>query len=194
MSTSWSELLVPGARVLWLSAPLMLAAALHIVVLRFRLFEPLRWPLDFGATVRGRRLLGDNKTWRGALVMIVGSSAGMALQQRLRVPALELFDYGAIEAWLWGALLGTGFAAAELPNSFLKRQCDVAPGGQATGPRYWLFTALDQVDSVIGGLLALALVWTPPWWLVVTALIVGSITHVAFNLVFVRVGLKCRAL
>lgn len=126
--------------------------------------------------------------------MVVGSSAGMALQQAVRIRTLELFEYGAVNAWLWGGLLGVGFVLAELPNSLLKRQCDVPPGQQATGPTYWLFTALDQLDSVVGCLLALAIVWRPPWQVVATALLLCSLVHVAFNLIFVSLGLKRRAL
>lgn len=190
----FSDLPVYCAEVLYLAFPVMLAAAVHIAIIRHDSLRLLKRPLDFGLTFRGRRLFGANKTWRGAVVMVAGSSVGMAFQQRFRVPALELFDYGAINAWLWGALLGLGFVVAELPNSFLKRRCGVPPGEQAVGRRYWFFTALDQLDSVVGCLGVLAIVWSPPWQLVVTALFLCSFVHVAFNLAFVGLGLKRRAL
>ncbi|MBI3780323.1 MAG: CDP-archaeol synthase [candidate division NC10 bacterium] len=194
MWTFPSELVLLCAKLLWLAAPVMLAAAIHIVVIRWNFLSSLTMPLDFGRRFRGERLFGNNKTCRGAIVMIAGSSVGMALQQVVRVRTLELFDYGAVNAWLWGGLLGLGFIVAELPNSFLKRQCGVPPGQQAIGTIYWLFTTLDQLDSVIGCLLALAIVWTPPWQVVVTALLLCSLVHIAFNLVFVHLGLKRRAL
>ena len=194
MWTFFSDLGTLCAKILYLAAPVMLAAAIHIAVIRFNLLPALKTPMDFGRTFRGRRLLGENKTWRGAVVMTAGSAIGAALQQRLRMPPLEFFDGGSVNALLWGALLGLGFVGAELPNSFLKRQCDVPPGQQATGGRYWFFTAVDQLDSVVGCLLALAMVWPPPWHVVVTALLLCALVHVAFNLVFVSVGLKRRAL
>jgi CDP-diglyceride synthetase len=194
MWTSFDDLPWLCVRVLYLAIPVMTAAAAHIVVLRFDLLRWLKRPIDLGVTYRGCRLFGDNKTWRGALVMVAGSAAGMAVQQRLRAPALELFDYGAVNAWLCGALLGLGFVLGELPNSFLKRRCGVVAGGQAEGARYWLFTALDQTDSILGGLLTLALVWPPPLPVAVAALVLCALAHVAFNLVFVWVGLKRRAL
>jgi CDP-archaeol synthase len=194
MWTSSDDLAWLCARVLYLALPVMAAAAAHIVVLRFDLLRGLKLPLDLGLAPCGCRLFGDNKTWRGAAVMVVGSAAAMAVQQRLRAPALELFDYGTVNAWLCGALLGLGFVLGELPNSFLKRRCGVAPGEQAEGSSYWLFTALDQADSVLGGLLALALVWSPPQSVVLAALVLCSLAHVGFNLVFVWVGLKRRAL
>ncbi len=194
MWTLLSKTLWLSEMVFWLAFPVMFAAAIHIAVIRTNALARLRRPIDFGRTFRGRRLLGDNKTWRGAVVMVAASSVGMVLQQRLRVPALELFDYGSVNAWVYGALLGLGFVLAELPNSFLKRQFDVSPGQQATGRAYWLFTALDQVDSVTGCLVALAMVWLPTWQIVLVALTLCSLVHVAFNLVFVWLGLKRRAL
>ncbi len=193
MWTSFSKVFWLSAQVLWLAFPVMFAAGIHLGVIRTNSFGWLRRPIDFGHTVRGRRLFGDNKTWRGAVVMLAASSTGMALQQWLRVPPLELFDYSSINAWAFGALLGLGFILAELPNSFLKRQFDVPPGQQAKGRAYWLFTALDQVDSVAGCLLALATVWLPPWQIVFVAVTLCSLVHIAFNLVFVMLGLKRRA-
>lgn len=188
-----SNLLWLSAQILWLALPVMVAAATHIAVIRTNVLSALRSPLDFGHTFRGRRLFGDNKTWRGMVVMVGVSSAGMVLQQRMRIPALELFDYGSVNGWACGALLGLGFVLAELPNSLLKRQFDIPPGQQATGRAYWIFTGLDQVDSVAGCLLALAVVWLPPWQVVLIALTLCSLVHVGFNLLFVLVGLKRRA-
>ena len=53
---------------LWVFVPVLGAPALHAPVLTFDLLKPLKRPLDFGATIGGRRVFGDNKTWRGAIV------------------------------------------------------------------------------------------------------------------------------
>ena len=53
---------------------------------------------------------------------------------------------------------------------------------------------LDQIDSVIGALLALAILVPLPGPVVIGAIALGPVIHVAFNLVFVVVGLKERAL
>lgn len=194
MWTLFDKVLWLCAKVLWLAVPVMLAAGIHVVVIRLDWPRQFKKPIDFGLTLRGRRLFGDNKTWRGALVMVTVSSVGMVLQQLVQVRTLELFDYGGVNAWLCGAALGVGFVLAELPNSFLKRQFDVPPGHQATGRTYWLFTTLDQVDSVVGCLVALAFVWLPSWQVILATLVLCSFVHIAFNLVFVALGLKRRAL
>jgi len=57
---------------LLLFLPVIGAPILHGPVLALDLLEPLKRPLDGGARWRGKRLFGDNKTWRGALVMTLG--------------------------------------------------------------------------------------------------------------------------
>ena len=74
-----AERLAGWTRALWVFVPVLGAAILHGPVLAFDLFKPLKRPLDFGATVGGERLFGDNKTWRGALFMIAGVVAAAAL-------------------------------------------------------------------------------------------------------------------
>ena len=87
--------LLEPVRFAWLAAPVVVAALVHVLVLKFRWLESLRVPLDGGATWRGRRIFGDNKTVRGAVVMIGVATAAAALQGVVRVPSLEYFDYGA---------------------------------------------------------------------------------------------------
>src|SRR5262245_46832199 len=112
----------------WLFLPVLGAPALHAPVLRFDWLTGLKRPIDGGLTWRGRRLLGDNKTWRGALVMTTGPVVATAVLHRFewyrrRLPA-------EVSPWALGAILGVSTVVGELPNSFLKRQLGIAPGTQ----------------------------------------------------------------
>ncbi len=182
MSVWWIEPL----RVLWLAFPVMLAAGVHIIVIKKNWLAFLKRPLDGGRTWRGVRVFGDNKTVRGALIMITAAGFGMWLQGIVRLPSLEYFDYGETNLIAGGSLLGLGFVLGELPNSFLKRRRGFA-AGQHAGP---FFAFLDQVDSVIGVLLLMYVIWTPPLRVWLWALALGSGVHIAFNSVFVLLGLK----
>ncbi len=181
-SSYWLE----PVRFAWLAAPVVVAALVHVIVLKFRWLESLRIPLDGGATWRGRRIFGDNKTVRGAVVMIGVSIIVALLQGRLRLPAIEYFDYEDANLLALGLLLGLGFVIGELPNSFIKRQLDVPPGGHAG---IW-HTLADQLDSVIGALLTLSFIWVPPLRVWVVALVLGTGLHMAVNGVFVLLGVK----
>lgn len=182
MSSYWLE----PVRFAWLAVPVVVAALVHVIVLKFRWLEPLRIPLDGGATWRGRRLFGDNKTVRGVVVMIGVSTVVAVLQGIFRVPALEYFDYQQADLVLIGMLLGLGFVVGELPNSFIKRQLGVAPGAHGG---VW-HTLADQLDSVIGALITLSFLWIPPLRVWIIAMILGTGLHMAVNGIFVLLGVK----
>ncbi len=178
--------MVEPLRVLWLAFPVMFAAGVHIIVIKRDCLSQLKRPLDGGRSWRGERIFGDNKTVRGALVMVTASGVGMGLQGVFRLRELEYFDYGQTNLVVAGMLLGFGFVLGELPNSFAKRRFGFSPG-QHAGP---LFAVLDQVDSIIGVLLVMHLIWVPALRVWIWALALGSGVHIAFNSVFVMVGLK----
>ncbi|MGE0711726.1 MAG: CDP-archaeol synthase [Planctomycetota bacterium] len=176
-------------RVFWLSWPVLVAAAVQIAVIKLKLLEGLKRPLDGGRTVRGKRLFGDHKTWRGAIVYVVVSMLAVIPQAVWPQPNLQYFDYTktflpyALDV---GFLLGLGFVVGELPNSFLKRQQAIPPGERGR----WWNVLLDQVDSLVGCLLFLLPLWVAPLKVWLLVLVICSGLHIAFNAVFVLLGLK----
>jgi len=173
--------LAGAAQTAWFATPLARAFAV---------------PLDGGWRFRGRLLFGANKTVRGFVVMVPAVAGAFAL--------LAALAQDAAHAWLWpislgsyawlGAWAGFGFMAGELPNSFLKRQLEIAPGA-APGDRM-AATAhfmLDRLDSGIGMLVALSLAVEVPWLTWAYVLLAGPFIHWSFSLVMFRLGLKQRA-
>jgi hypothetical protein len=152
-------------------------------------------PLDAGLSLRGRRLFGENKTRRGFVVMVPAAAAGFALLGMLAGdPAtLGLWPLSIPGYALAGAVAGFGFMAGELPNSFVKRQLDIAPGDAVRGPlaSACQFT-IDRLDSGIGMLVALSLVVAVPWRTAAVVLIVGPFIHWTFSVAMFRLGLKPR--
>jgi hypothetical protein len=69
---------------------------------------------------------------------------------------LELVDFAGLPGWWFGALLGAAAELSELPNSFVKRQLGIEPGGTARGPLALLFFLWDQLDLLLGYWLALS--------------------------------------
>jgi CDP-diglyceride synthetase len=181
---------------LWLIAPILLAGLVHIAIIRLRLLPALaRIPLDFGCTFRDRRLFGANKTCRGALIMIAGASgiawAAAAISPALH-RALSVADLQRDHPAYWGLLLGLGYVMGELPNSFVKRRLNIAPGDIASGSLGVACWLIDQIDSLLGVLIVLWLIWQPDAPLFLALLLVTLVLHPAVALVMTGLKLKRR--
>jgi hypothetical protein len=140
----------------WIFLPLVGSFLAQLPAIRFDLLRGLKRPIDGGATFRGRRLFGDNKTWRGALMMFSGTFVAALLLSRLdgywsKIPD-GIRDAGPV---LFGLLLGAGTVLAELPSSFVKRQIGIAPGAQSRSVAGVLISIWDQGDFVPGVFVAL---------------------------------------
>lgn len=186
----------PQAAALFLLAAFTLAGVAQTAWFAAPFSRAFALPLDGGATCRGRRVLGDHKTARGLVVMVPAAASAFVL--------LAVLAGDAARAWLWplpvsaygplGAWAGLGFMLGELPNSFLKRQLDIAPGAAARAPlAAALHFLLDRLDSGLGMLAALAVVVEVPWLTWVYVLVVGPFVHWSFSVVMFRLGLKQRA-
>jgi CDP-2,3-bis-(O-geranylgeranyl)-sn-glycerol synthase len=150
--------------------------------------------LDGGRRFRGRRIFGDNKTRRGFVVMVPASALAFAALGGSAPASLGLWPLSPLAYAALGALAGIGFMAGELPNSFVKRQLDIAPGsvrshsGAAT-----LQFAVDRLDSGIGMLLVVSIAVPTPWLTWAIVLLVGPAIHWSFSVLMFRLGLKARA-
>jgi hypothetical protein len=183
-----------GAAVFLLLA-LTMAGAAQTAWFAARASRALAVPLDGGRCFRGRRIFGDHKTLRGFVVMVPAAAAAFAL--------LAAIAGEGVHRWLWplslpsyallGAGAGLGFMAGELPNSFVKRQLDIAPGDAPDRPLAALLHFLaDRLDSGLGMLAAVALVVDVPWTTGAYVLLFGPAIHWSFSLLMFRLGLKGR--
>jgi hypothetical protein len=167
------------------------APILHAPVLALDLFKALKRPLDGGATIAGRRVLGDNKTWRGALFMIAGPALAAVALTRWPAYRDALPDAVAdAPPLLWGALVGLGLVVGELPNSFLKRRLDIAPGTQRRTPAGLALIVLDQADLVPGVWLCLAPVYVLGPATVAVAVVAVTVAHLLINVVGYAIGAR----
>ena len=181
----------PAAHARWAFLPVFGAHLAHAPVLSFDLFPELARPMDGGRTWRRRRVLGDNKTWRGAAAMFSGAfAATLALSQvpayRARLPR-ELAD---APAPFVGLLLSTGVVIGELPNSFLTRQLGIAPGGRH-GSRAGIALALfDQADFVPITSLLLRPLYRMSVREVLEAAVLVTAIHLPVNVVGYAIGAR----
>jgi CDP-archaeol synthase len=146
----------------YLFTPLLLGLVAHGFTIKFNLFPFLSRPVDQGRSFRGLRIFGANKTYRGIVVISLATGLGFYLQAIVlhRIPTvqhIELFDYSPAKSLFLGLAVGLAAMLSELPNSFIKRQLDIAPGASARGLKIALFYTLDQIDFLFGSWLVLSL-------------------------------------
>lgn len=183
----------------FLLATFTLAGVAQVIWLKSKCLRRCATPIDGGKTFRGRRLFGENKTWRGFMVMT--PAAGLAFWGL--ASAIQANHGSPEEAGLWdlspsmyallGLWCGFGFMAGELPNSFLKRQLGIKPGEMAGGPiSRWALFILDRCDSILGLLLALSIFVPTSWEIWVGMLLIGAGIHWLFNVVLYLMRVKSR--
>lgn len=136
-------------------------------------------PLDFGKSYRGVRIFGQNKTWRGLIAGVVLAGLTASIESGLAYHALA-------QDHLWftlaGMLMGFGALAGDAIESFFKRQRGIKAGES------WF--PYDQIDYIIGGLLAVApfIQWYST--LVFNVFIIYFGLHLAINYLAYLAGLK----
>ena len=176
---------------LWVFVPVLGAAIAHAPVLTFDLFKPMKKPLDLGATIGGRRIFGDNKTWRGAITMFGGVFAATQLlwrsqSYRDRLPP----ELRSASPQIVGALLGASVAVGELPNSFLKRQVDIAPGERMRSPGGVLISLVDQADFVLTASLLLRPVYRMSLRETIDVALTVTAVHLPINVIGYALGAR----
>jgi CDP-archaeol synthase len=187
----------PIALALFLISAFALAGLAQVAWLASPWSQAFAAPLDRGIAFRGRRLLGDNKTFRGFVVMIPATAMAFPLVAfgftHGNPPAAGLWPLTAVGYAVLGAWAGLGFMLGELPNSFFKRQLGIAPG-QASSDRFawWCQFVVDRIDSGVGMLAAvsLAVPMTAMTWIVV--LCAGPAIHWLFSVLMFHMGTKAR--
>lgn len=102
-------------------------------------------PLDFGKKYQGKRIFGDNKTWRGLITGVVFAGLVALLIQWLFVDRYDVLIHMHWLSFLIGAWMGAGALLGDAVESFFKRQHNVSSGES------WF--PFDQTDYIIGGLL-----------------------------------------
>ena len=141
-------------------------------------------PMDFGRSLAGKRIFGDNKTWRGFLSGLLASLVIIKIQSSFYpFPTGFTFINYEFPAIVWlGLAMGAGAILGDAAGSFLKRRLGIPPGGN--------LPIIDQIDWIVGAMLASSLFysWSPQIWTV--AILMFGLLHPPVNILGYWLRLK----
>ncbi len=183
-----AEAVIIAASGFWLALPAMLPNSAAVLT-------GGGTPVDLGRSWKGRRLLGDGKTWRGFLG---GAGAGVLLGLvMLGISSLAGWGdnggYGPIGQALGViVVLAVGSLLGDMLGSFVKRRLDVPRGAK--------MPILDQYDFLIGAFVLVAIAY-PSWFFtsyiegwnimaLITLLVITPLLHRGMNILGYRMGKK----
>jgi len=115
--------------------------------------------------------LGAHKTWRGIIVATLVGTLVFALQKwaySAGFTSWALIDYSGFSL-LYGTFLGFGAIAGDAIESYYKRKQNIPPG------KSWI--PYDQLDFVVGGLVASLFFYVPPAEVALTLVVVSPLLH-----------------
>lgn len=175
------------------------AGIINSVFCKTKSLSKLKIPMDNNKTLSdGKRIFGDNKTWKGFIGYIIFNIiCAMIFGFIWKITKLEEMNYFYINHdntisynLLIGFLLGLFYALFELPNSFIKRRLDIKPGKTNNGLSKYFFIFLDQADSVFGMALVVWMFYPIGILLYLFIVLIGATTHILINILLYLLHLR----
>ena len=180
--------------------PVILAGISNMVVVKRNWFKKRAKPMDGGKELKdGKRIFGNNKTWLGFLTMIgcsIVTHVVWGLICRLFTDMQNMNQlYSCYENTLLyniivGAIMGAAYMIFELPNSFIKRRLDIPDGKTERGLKGKLFFVIDQLDSMFGVILVLAVASKISFLQYINYVLLGGLTHICVNLILYKLRIR----
>ena len=180
--------------------PVIASGVMNMVWCRSRIMSCLKIPMDNNIILKdGKRLFGDNKTWKGFLGMIIWGIVSTVIWGGVcyKIQFLESHNYMYVNYdntirynIIMGFLLGLAYAVFELPNSFVKRRLNIKPGKHADGFKGLIGIFVDMSDSLFACVLVLCIVYKMKLSLYIFYVMLGAITHLIINIILFKFKLR----
>jgi CDP-diacylglycerol--serine O-phosphatidyltransferase len=161
--------------VLIVLVPLIFTGILHMLAVKENWFAFFRIPI-------WRTGFGENKTWRGVIVVPLANAVFLAI-------IASVFELHLAFPFGLGLMLGISYVLFELPNSFLKRKAGIEAGGHHREHKY-LFYLLDKTDSAFGVTVIYFLVTGITWQMALSLFLINSTAHAAIAFALVQLRIK----
>ncbi len=148
-------------------------------------------PVDGGKIWKGRRIFGDNKTWKGIIFGLIGGTvSGVLISIFFADPFGLGWFYGNVFPCNYpiyiGLLFSIGNHIADLLGSFIKRRINIKPG---SGLFPW-----DQMGYILTGFAVAAPAMLPfgeyLWYYFVILASITFFFHILFSFIGYKMGFK----
>lgn len=169
----------------------VLAGIINSIWCKTKYMKSAQIPMDGRKNfIDGKRIFGDNKTWKGFLGYIFFNIVFMVLWGLFcKYTGLEKYNMfyegtanTVLNNLLIGFLIGLAYAVFELPNSFIKRRLGIVPGKSLKGFQKAFFVFFDQADSVFGCVLVVCIYHPMTIGFYLLYVVVGAATHIVINM------------
>ncbi len=179
--------------------PLMLGGITNMLFTKTKIYKNNKYPIDMKIRLwDGKRLFGDNKTYIGFLSMVIF----VVLYQVLWGLICNILNINGLNTWyklhqnkldkniVIGLYTGIIYMLCELPNSFVKRRLDIPDGKTVEGLKGAVFFIIDQIDSLIGVFIYLAVYSNLSYNDYLLYVFIGGVTHITINIVLHRLKVR----
>ena len=177
----------------------IIAGIINMVFCKSSILSKRQTPIDEKKLfIDGKRIFGDNKTWKGVLGYIVFNISTAILWGLIcNYSNLNYYNFfyiyhenNIIYNFIIGLLLGISYSIFEPPNRFLKRRLNIEPGKTTTGFKKIIFIFLDQADSIFGCCLVVAFFYKMSLEFYLLYVLIGAITHIVLNIILYFMKLR----
>lgn len=176
-------------KLIFLIIPILASGLTFIFCLKLTK-DRYNFPLDLEQKLRGKRIFGENKTFKGPIcmgffTMIFGSLTYLILKKNL---GIVISDF---EASVYFLIIGLSYSLAELPNSFIKRQINI-PAGNSPKSKVgkFMFKTADTFDSLIVVGLLYKTFFNIEVSTIIVAVLIGGLIHLATDRLMIKLSLK----
>lgn len=173
---------------LTLVLPIFVSGIVFIAVLKTNALPALNVPVDCKKKISGKRIFGENKTWRGvAVYALLSVIVCMLLGQLYGISGGYIHPVFSQPALYVGLVFSLSYVAGELANSFVKRQLGIAAGKTSDALSQ---KVMDNIDGMLMAALALIVLLDISFVSIMVALVVGFFLHEATDHVMKKLQLK----
>ncbi|WP_158269040.1 CDP-archaeol synthase [Kordia periserrulae] len=146
-----------------------------MIIIKTAIFSNVKRPIS-------TKLFGNNKTWRGFLVVSVVNGLLLFLMNLL-------FSFHLTHAFWLGFVLGVSYMLFELPNSYMKRKLGIE-AGEKSETHALFFMLLDKTDSAFGVNLVYFLLGFITFPNALLLFAISSSLHISMSYFLVQLHLK----